>query len=53
MFLERVDATVWVAEKFYVFDSGNQFVYIKIDVLVEYQFSIEYKSQVFPQIIGL
>ena len=50
--LERVDAIIWVANGFHIFDSRYQFVCIKVDILMECQLSIKYEFQVLPSIVG-
>jgi len=47
-FLNWVDASHWISKQLHILDSQNYFVGIEIYMILECEFAVKYKIQVFP-----
>ena len=53
LFLKENEVSGGISEDFYILDCWDCFVGIKVDVLVKWQFSVNDKPEIFPDILVL
>jgi len=51
-FMIRNQTSDQISENFHILDSGDHLAGIKINMLTERKFSVEYETQVFPGVFG-